>query len=145
MKNVIATMVLAFVFSSVSAQTDTIAKKKFHWGRNSQDTSAGYAQAVLSNGVLYISGTVGAGDMASAVKQVYAGLERTLKHYGLSFQNVVKENLYTTDIEAVKANNAVRKEYYKGDFPAATWVQISRLYMPNATLEVALIAHLPKK
>ncbi|WP_230978981.1 RidA family protein [Flavobacterium supellecticarium] len=64
--------------------------------------------------------------------------------YGATFENVVKENLYTTDIEAMKKYNYIRKEFYKGDFPAATWVQIQRLYMPTAKLEVELIAHLPK-
>jgi enamine deaminase RidA (YjgF/YER057c/UK114 family) len=57
---------------------------------------------------------------------------------------VVKENLYTTDIEAMKKYNDVRKAFYKGDFPAATWVQISRLYMADAKLEIELIAHLSK-
>ena len=57
---------------------------------------------------------------------------------------MVKENLYTTDIEAMKKYNDARKVFYKGDFPAATWVQISRLFMADAKLEVELIAHLPK-
>ena len=129
---------------TVQAQQNNIEKKKFNWGINEQDTTAGYAQAVKVDNILYISGTVG-GDITDAeIKRVYSGLERTLKYYGATFQNVVKENLYTTDIEAMKEHNAVRKAFYKGDFPAATWVQISRLYMANAKLEVELIAHLPK-
>ena len=123
---------------------NNIQKQKFHFGRD-QDTTAGYAQAVKVDNVLYISGTVGGGaDFAAALKMIYTNLERTLKHYGATFQNVVKENLYTTDIEAVKQNNHVRKQFYKGDYPAATWVQITRLYMQQATIEVELIAHLPK-
>jgi 2-iminobutanoate/2-iminopropanoate deaminase len=131
--------------SSASAQTDTIAKKKWHWGGRTADTTAGYAQAVLVDNVLYISGTVGGGTMAEQLRGTYTGIERTLKAYGLTFQHVVKENLYTTDIEAAKLNNNVRKAFYKGDYPAATWVQISRLYMPEALVEVEVIAHLPKK
>ena len=132
--------------SSVNAQADTISKKKYHWGRATSDTMAGYAQAVLVDNVLYISGTVGRGTtMAEQLQSTYQGIERTLKSYGLTFQHVVKENLYTTDIEAVKANNTVRKAFYKGDFPAATWVQISRLFMPTALIEVEVIAHLPRK
>ena len=127
------------------SQADTLTKSKFHWGRQ-QDTSAGYAQAVLVDHILYISGTVGRGtSMAEQLKGVYSGIERTLKQYGLSFQHVVKENLYTTDIEAVKQNNDIRKAFYKGDFPAATWAQISRLFMPTALVEVEVIAHLPRK
>lgn len=126
------------------AQDNGITKKKFHWGRE-QDTTAGYTQAVLVDNVLYVSGTVSRGKtMAEQLKNLYGGIERTLKHYGVTFQNVVKENLFTTDIEAVKAANGERKPFYKGDFPAATWTQISRLYMPDAMVEVEVIAHLPK-
>jgi enamine deaminase RidA (YjgF/YER057c/UK114 family) len=72
-------------------------------------------------------------------------LERSLKSFGATFQHVVKENLYTTDIEAMKQFNDSRKVFYKNDYPAATWVQVSRLYMAEAKLEVELIAHLPKQ
>ncbi|GAA0882835.1 hypothetical protein GCM10009120_14320 [Sphingobacterium siyangense subsp. cladoniae] len=64
--------------------------------------------------------------------------------FGATFQHVVKENLYTTDIEAMKKYNDVRKKFYNHDFPAATWIQVQRLYMSDAKLEVELIAHLPK-
>ena len=126
------------------AQQPNIEKKKFHWGRD-QDTTAGYAQAIKVDNVLYISGTVSRDITPEGVRNVYTALERTLQHYGAGFQHVVKENLYTTDIEAMKQNNYVRKEFYKGDFPAATWVQISRLFMADAKLEVELVAHLPGK
>ena len=130
---------------TLHAQENNITKKKFHWGRE-QDTTAGYTQAVLIGQVLYISGTIGGGtSMAEQLLTIYNGIDRTLKHYGLTFQNVVKENLFTTDIEATKAANYVRKPFYKGDFPAATWTQISRLYMPSAMVEVEVIAHLPIK
>lgn len=144
--------IFLFIFSlcaislSASAQADTIAKKKWHWGVQQQDTTAGYAQAVVVGNVLYISGTVGMGnDMAAQLKSLYAGIERTLKAHGATAQNVVKEVLYTTDIEATKGANSVRKAFYKGDYPAATWVQITRLYMPQALVEVEVTAHLPTK
>lgn len=131
------------IISAISfAQNNNIQKQKFHFGRD-QDTTAGYAQAVKVDNVLYISGTVSRGDAATALKNIYTTLDRTLKHYGATFQNVVKETLFTTDIEAVKAANHARKPFYNGDFPSATWVQISRLYMAEVSIEVELIAHLP--
>jgi Endoribonuclease L-PSP. len=51
--------------------------------------------------------------------------------------------LYTTDIDAMKKYNDVRKKFYNNDFPAATWIQVKRLYMSDAKLEIELIAHLP--
>lgn len=131
--------------TAVSAQSDTISKKKFHWGGKQQDTTYGYAQAVQVGDVLYISGVPGMGpDMGAQLKSLYRGIEATLKAYGATFQNVVKETLYTTDITAVEQHNAVRKAYYKGDYPAATWVQVTRLLMPQALVEVEVIAHLTR-
>lgn len=126
-------------------QDNDIKKEKFNWGRGTQDTTAGYAQAVKIDNVIYISGTVARNVTPEGIKQVYEALEKTLQHYGATFQNVVKENLYTTDIEAMKQYNQVRKAFYKGDFPAATWMQVNRLYMHDARLEIELIAYLPKK
>ena len=146
-RNLFIAVFLLFSFAANAQQTKApIEKEKWHWGNpNKQDTSAGYAQALRIGEVLYISGTVATDMNEEAVKRLYSGLERSLKQYGLTFQHVVKENLYTTDIEAMKQFNYVRKQFYKGDFPAATWVQIVRLYMPNAKLEIELIAHFPKQ
>ena len=127
------------------AQTSNIEKEKWHWDNSSkQDTSAGYVQVLKVDNILYISGAVTRDVTPEGIQQVYRALEKSLKSFGATFQNVVKENLYTTDIEAMKKYNAIRKAFYNGDFPAATWVQISRLYMSESKLEVELTAHLPK-
>ena len=146
MRAILVVLVFSFLLNSqLTAQDNTIKKEKFNWGRGDQDTSSGYAQAIKIDNVIYISGTVSREINPEGIKRVYENLGRTLQHYGATFQNVVKENLYTTDIEAMKQHNAVRKAFYKGDFPAATWVQISRLFMADAKLEIELIAYLPKK
>jgi 2-iminobutanoate/2-iminopropanoate deaminase len=103
----------------------------------------GYRQAVRVGNVLYISGSVGAGDMPKSIRSAYGTLRKTLAHYGLTFQNVVKENLYTTDISALEANLSVRREFYGKDFPAATWVQVQRLYDATDVIEVEVIAVFP--
>src|SRR5688572_20203383 len=143
MKKIIISLVLIFGTGQLIAQQNNIQKQKWHW-RNDQDTSAGYAQVVKVDNVLYISGTVSREITPEGIKSVYTALEKSLQQFGATFQNVVKENLYTTDIEAMKKYNDARKVFYKGDFPAATWIQISRLYMPDAKLEIELIAYLPK-
>lgn len=126
-------------------QSKDINKEKWHWDNAlKQDTSAGYVQVVKVDNVLYISGAVSREVTPEGITRVYSALDKSLRSFGATFQNVVKENLYTTDIEAMKKYNATRKAYYKGDFPAATWVQISRLFMAEAKLEVELVAHLPK-
>lgn len=142
MKTISFVIAFALLTLGAQAQNNNIQKQKFHWGRE-QDTTAGYTQAVKVDNILYISGTVSRGDAATALKNIYTNLDRTLKHFGATFQNVVKETLFTTDIEAVKQANHARKPFYNNDYPAATWVQISRLYMAEVTIEVELVAHLP--
>jgi 2-iminobutanoate/2-iminopropanoate deaminase len=125
----------------VLAQHPPIQKTKFNLNKADED-AIGYAQAVKVGKTLYISGSVGEGDMDKAVKLVYQELEKTLRAYGASFQNVVKENVFTTDLEGFKLKQELRKEFYKGDFPAATWVEVRQLYAPQLILEVELIAEL---
>jgi len=148
MKGLYLFLCVSFLAVTTQAQTNTITKKKYHEGKfDGQDTVAGYSEAVLVDNVLYVSGSLSGGTIAEQLQNIYTDLGKTLKAYGATFQNVVKENLYTTDIEAVKSNNSVRKAFYNGDYPAATWVQISRLFSPrkDAQIEVELIAHLPGK
>jgi len=144
--NGVAFAIFFFLLSTnIAAQNNDIKKEKWHWGNAlQQDTSAGYVQVVKVENVLYISGAVAREVTPEGITRVYQSLERSLKSFGATFQNVVKENLYTTDMEAMKRYNDARKVFYKGDFPAATWMGVSRLFMADAKLEVELIAHLPK-
>ena len=135
---------LIVIATNSSAQSNQLQKEKWHWDNpQKQDTAAGYAQVVKVGKTLYISGAVSREISPEGITNVYRALEGSLKSFGATFQNVVKENLYTTDIELMKTYNASRKAFYKGDFPAATWVQITRLFMADAKLEVELIAELP--
>jgi enamine deaminase RidA (YjgF/YER057c/UK114 family) len=121
-----------------------LKKEKWHWGiEQQQDSSAGYAQVIKVGNTLYISGIPTADISSDGITKLYADLGKSLAAFGADFSHVVKETLYTTDIEAMKSYNAARKVFYKNDFPAASWVQVSRLYEPAAKLEVDLIAVLP--
>lgn len=136
---------LALSATPLFAQDLSVKKEKWHWDKPlKQDTSAGYVQVVKVDNVLYLSGVVARDVTPEGITRLYQGLEKSLAQFGATFQNVVKENLYTTDMEAMKKYNDARKVFYKNDFPAATWVQVARLFVADARLEVELIAHLPK-
>jgi enamine deaminase RidA (YjgF/YER057c/UK114 family) len=107
------------------------------------EAEIGYCHALRVGDTLYISGVVGKGAMPQAVASVYARLADTLRQHGLGFQHVVKENVYTLDLDAFKAANGERKKFYAGAQPAATWVQVSRLFQPEYVLEVELVATVP--
>ena len=138
---IIITLLCAFLATTASAQE--LRKEKFN--RGSWENDIGYAQAVRVGNTLYISGSTGAGSMPDAIRSSFDAIKETLAAYHLDFRHVVKETAYTTDIEALKAAKDVRKSYYGSDFPAATWIQISRLYSPEAVLEVEVIAIFPEE
>ena len=130
------------LLSATALPAQDLRKEKLNLGP--WENEIGYAQAIRVGNTLYISGSVGTGAMPEAINSAFGSIKATLAHYGLDFRHVVKENAYTTDIEALKAAQDVRKAYYGIDFPAATWVQVGRLYMPEAVLEVEVIAVFPE-
>jgi enamine deaminase RidA (YjgF/YER057c/UK114 family) len=103
--------------------------------------SIGYASAIQVGNTIYVSGVVGRGEtMEQQLTSIYAGLTQALASFGATLQDVVKETAFTRDMEALKAANPTRKLAYGGHAPAATWVQIDRLYMESALLEIEVIA-----
>lgn len=108
-----------------------------------EENDIGYCAALRSGDTLYFSGTTGIAPMPDAIKAIYARLQKTLADEGLTFANVVKETVYTTDLDAFIKNEDLRKPFYEGTYPAATWVQVQRLYDPTDILEVELVARFP--
>jgi 2-iminobutanoate/2-iminopropanoate deaminase len=104
----------------------------------------GFCQALRSGRTLHISGVAAQGNMEAAVRSAYSRLKRILEANGLSFADVVKENVYATDLDAFIKNKEIRKEFYGPSLPAATWVQVQRLYLPSFVLEVELTAEYPR-
>jgi len=141
-----AVIVLILFALQVKAQNQkTILKKeKFNIDKAGED-EIGYTQAVKVGNTIYISGAVGWGKTEDALKLVYDELEKSLKFYQATFENVVKENLYALALDSVIKYKDVRKLYYKNDFPAATWVQVDRLYNEGLIVEVELVAVLPEE
>ena len=111
-----------------------------------------YAQAVKAGNTLYISGCVswdaegniiGEGDMKAQIAAVYTDLKEILEANGATFQNVIKETVFTTDIEALLANNDIRIRFYQEAAsapPAATWIGCTRLVVPELMIEIECIA-----
>jgi len=126
-------------------------KQVFHL--NGYEKDFGYSQAVLIDKTLYISGSVAVdangrlvapGDMAGQMRAAYTNIRRTLAAHGAGFQEVVKETIYTTSMDALLKASDLRFEYYdKERLPTASWVQVQRLADPGFLVEIEVIAELP--
>lgn len=120
------------------------------YNRRDLEKSVGYSQAVLAGDFLFIAGCVSwdmdgkvmhAGDFPAQLEAVYGDIDATLKAHGLDAFHVVKETIFTTDMDAMVAANSRRLAYYKDVAPpAGTWVEIKRLVDPEMLLEIEVIA-----
>jgi 2-iminobutanoate/2-iminopropanoate deaminase len=129
----------------VACTSASDSSRKSCWHLNAAvETDIGYCQAVRAGNLLHISGSVGKGEMGAAMHGAYDELKKTLEANGANFGYVVKETVFTTDLDAFIQNKAIRREYYGSEFPAATWVQVQRLYTPAFVVEVEITAQLPK-
>ena len=102
----------------------------------------GYSQAVRAGHMVYVSGTVGANskgepaDLDGQMKKAYTAIQKTLSHYNTDLSHVVMERIYTTDIEALIHAQDTRKQFYGESLPAATWVEVRRLYGAADKIEI---------
>lgn len=126
------------------SQTPSRPQRSCYHRSEAAEVEIGYCQAIRSGNRLYISGIAGRGEMAAAVQSVYERLRQTLEANGLTFRDVVKENVFTTDLDAFKNSGAVRQAFYADTLPAATWVQVQRLFDPSLVVEVELVAEFPR-
>ena len=139
MKTLLLSSLIA-VLASGCATVGALVEKQCYHANEAVEKDIGYCEAVRVGNTLYIAGTAGQGEMGSAIRSVYDRLQKTLEANDLSFANVVKENVYATDLDAFIQNKELRKGYYGAKVPAATWVQVQRLYVPSLVLEVELTA-----
>ena len=108
------------------------------------ERSIGFCQAVRVGDLLYVSGVTAAAPMETAVPRVYEQLRGILEENGLGFADVVKETVYATDLDAFIKASGARKPFYGSWLPAATWIQVQRLYLPSFVVEVELVARYSK-
>jgi reactive intermediate/imine deaminase len=110
-----------------------------------------YADAVVAGDTLYISGIVpvdadgalvGGDDVVAQVRQVFAIMGRVLEAAGASAGDVVKVTIYLLDIDDRPKINPVRQEFFGSARPASTLVEVSRLAVPGALVEIEAVAHL---
>ena len=113
----------------------------------------GYSHAVKIGDDLKISGAVSMndsgkivapGNMEQQMKNCYADLEKILQHYGYTYDDVVAENIYTTDIKDFERVSGFRNSIYKKQFPTGTWLEVKGLAVEGQLIEIDMEAHKTK-
>ena len=107
-----------------------------------------YSQAVVANDTIYVSGqlpidaTTGEfvpGGVKEQLHQVFKNLRYILEEAGYSMSDVVKANVFLSDLANFAALNEVYAQYFSEPYPARVAYQVAAL--PKAALvEIDVIA-----
>jgi reactive intermediate/imine deaminase len=107
-----------------------------------------YSPGSTGGGLVYTSGQVawddhgelvGLGDPTAQTRQVLANVESVLRAGGATLDDVLKCNVYLSDIRYFQAMNDVFAAFFPSDPPARTTVQ-APLAEPEMLVEIEAIA-----
>ncbi len=130
--------------TETSVQTE---KPEFFSLRPEAEKAYGYTQAVRIGNDIKISGAVSLddagnpsakGDLLQQMKNCYSDLDKVLKHYGCTFDDVVVENIYTTNMTEFMKISAYRNTIYTKQFPTGSWLGVKELGLPEFLIEIQL-------
>lgn len=108
-----------------------------------------FSYGVLDDRTIYVSGAlgvddtwkvVGKGDVALQTERAFEIIGKTLKAAGSSLDEVLKMNVYLINAGDYRAMNEVRKRVFRPPYPASTVVVVKELVLPEALVEVEIIA-----
>jgi len=109
-----------------------------------------YSQAVKVGDVVYMSGqiplvpetmTVIEGDFATQVRRVFDNLTAVSEAAGGSLQDIVKLNIFLTDLSYFGTVNEIMAEYFQQPYPARAAIGVSSL-PKDVPVEMDAVMHL---
>ncbi len=113
-----------------------------------------YSQAIKvknSNATVYLSGQIplvpetmvlNTGDMAAQIRQVFDNLRAVAQASGGDLANIVKLNIFLTDLSNFALVNEIMAEYFQQPYPARAAVGVASL-PKNVPVEMDAILVLP--
>jgi 2-iminobutanoate/2-iminopropanoate deaminase len=107
-----------------------------------------FSPAIVDNGRVYSSGQVAQdpqtgklidGGVAAQTAQAIHNIEAVLGAAGKSLGDVVKVNVYLTDMKSFTEMNGVYAEFFRAPYPARTTVAVVALPL-GAAVEIEVVA-----
>lgn len=107
-----------------------------------------YSQAIDCGSIVFCSGQIplvpetgvlAEGGLEPQARQMFANIRAVLAAAGLDFSNVVKTTVFMTDLAQFADFNAIYAEYFPGNPPARSCVQVAAL-PKGALVECEVIA-----
>ena len=113
-----------------------------------------WSNAIRAGEFLFISGQVSRSNDGATIegkaeyeqaKIIFTKIKHLVEAAGGTAVDVVKMTIYMVDIKQNKEVWRARQEFFSGDFPASTLVEVSALGSPEVLVEIEAIAHIGGK
>ena len=108
------------------------------------------SQAQRVGDVIYVSGqvaydnkrrSVGGASAYALSRHVFGRIKALVEAAGGRMDDVVKITMYTTDMRCQPDIWKARREFFTGDFPCSTLVEVTALARPEFLIEIEAVAH----
>ena len=118
--------------------------------KNSPKPVGPYSHAVRVGDLLFCSGQIPLnkegnlveGGVTEQTRQVLENVKAILEDQALRFENVVKATVFMTNLSEFAEMNKVYGEYFTGNYPARSTVQVAAL-PKGARVEIEMVACYP--
>jgi 2-iminobutanoate/2-iminopropanoate deaminase len=116
--------------------------------KNAPQAIGPYSQGILAGNFVFTAGQISLdpekgeivpGGIEAETRRVFQNLKGVLEAAGSSLDRVVKTTVFLRDMGDFARMNSVYAEFFSGDFPARTTVQVTAL-PKNAAVEIEAIA-----
>src|SRR5215469_16604512 len=111
-----------------------------------------WSNAIRAGDMLFISGQVArpfeggtqvvGKDEYEQTRQIFSRIQRIIEAAGGTMDNLVKMTIFMIDIKKNTEVWRARREFFTGDFPASTLVEVSSLAKPEVLVEIETVAWL---
>ena len=114
---------------------------------NAPQAIGAYSQGIAVDQFVFTSGQIGidpksglliSGNFKAEVVQTLNNVKSVIESGGSSIDNLVKLSVFVTDLSNFKLVNEVFADFFKGDYPARSVVEVSALPL-NANIEIEAI------
>jgi enamine deaminase RidA (YjgF/YER057c/UK114 family) len=102
-----------------------------------------WSNCLVVDGIAYFAGATSRGeDEYAQAKGIFTKIKHLAEATGGSMADIVKVTIFVTDIKNREKVWKARQEFFTGNFPASTLVQVAALATPELKVEIEAVAHI---
>lgn len=105
-----------------------------------------WSNCLVVGGIAYLAGMTARGgeltDEYAQAKAIFTKIRHLVEAAGGSMADILKVTIFVTDISQREKVWQARREFFTGNFPVSTLVQVAALADPSLKVEIDAVAHI---